>query len=81
LVRMHIIFAPETVVSRLRIAKAIYVALPLVIQHIKKDGLDGIIFDSVSSGLIKFLGRFGFKAVEGTQDYKLSFENGERDVL
>jgi hypothetical protein len=73
LVRMHILFGDDTV-SNSRIARAIYKTLPVIIKHFMEAKFHGMIFDSVSVGLVQFLERFGFKSIEGTNDYLLTFE-------
>ena len=77
LIRMHIIFGSPESVSKMRIAKAILVGLPVIVQHFKDVGFTGLIFDSVSPDLIRFLGRLHFNPVEGTNDYLLKFEKTE----
>jgi hypothetical protein len=72
--RFHILFAPAEAVSRGRIAKAMLRTMNVVFNWVKAEGYTGIIFDSVSDGLIKFLNRVGFKPVEGTNDYLLHFD-------
>jgi len=60
LIRMHTVFAPEAEVSKRRVAQAISQAMPALMGLAKKNGGKGIVFESVSSKLIDFMGRFGF---------------------
>jgi hypothetical protein len=73
LCRFHILFAPLNIVSKIRVAKVLLKATKVVFEHFRAEGYSGIIFDSVSNDLIKFLSRSGFKSVEGTNDYLLQF--------
>jgi hypothetical protein len=72
--RLHILFAPESSVGRMRVAKAIIKTFPVILQHFKDLGYDGMIFDSVSPNLIRFLSKFGFEAVDNTNDFLLKFD-------
>jgi hypothetical protein len=71
---MHILFAPESSVSRMRVAKAIVKTFPTILQHFKDLGYDGLIFDSIRPSLIRFLNKFGFEPVDNTNDYLLKFD-------
>ena len=66
-------FAPEDVVSKRRLVHAILQALPKIIGIIKANGSKGLIFDSVSPSLVRFMEKVGFKQVQESDSYKLSF--------
>jgi hypothetical protein len=78
--RMHILFAPESSVSRMRVAKAVVKTFPTILQHFKDLGYEGLIFDSVSQSLIRFLSKFGFKAVDNTNDFLLKFDPADAEI-
>jgi hypothetical protein len=64
-VRLHVQFAPESVVSKRRVAVALLRAIPTFAETVGRP----LITESVSPSLIKFLERVGFERVYGTDDY------------
>jgi hypothetical protein len=74
LLRMHTQFAPETVVSRRRVAVAINKVLPEYLALAAEVGISGIVFETVFSALAAFMARIGFVKAEGeNNDYILKF--------
>lgn len=67
-VRLHIQFAPQNEVSKMRVAAAFIDGFPRMLQTIKNMGYAGIVFESTSSSLIHFMRRMGFEPCGG-QDY------------
>jgi hypothetical protein len=65
-VRLHVQFAPESLVSKRRVAVALLRAIPAFYDAIKRP----LVTRSVSPLLIKFLERAGFKSARGN-DYIL----------
>jgi hypothetical protein len=63
-VRLHVQFAPESVVSKRRVAVALLRAVPVFADTVKRP----LVTESISPSLIKFLERVGFKSVGGN-DY------------
>ena len=63
--RMSVPFAPEAVVSKKRLIHSIVTVFPKVIEGFKTQGKKGVTFDSESPRLIRFMGQFGFKDVDG----------------
>jgi hypothetical protein len=71
-IRIHTQFAPESVVSKRRLVVGMLQAINTLIE-VYKSTAKGLVFNSVSPGLIAFMGRLGFIAV-GNDDYRLDFE-------
>jgi len=63
-VRIGTQFAPENQVSRKRVAKSIAQAMPVLKTVTEKEGFKGLIFESISPSLIKFMFSFGFQSYE-----------------
>lgn len=76
LFRFHMQFAPESEVSKIRVAKALLTIYPLLIDEAKRYKMNGIIFKSTSDLLIHFLTKqqFGFKDC-GNDDFLLQWES------
>jgi len=73
-VRIHTQFAPETQVSKRRLVVGMIWAVKVLIEVYKAQGHKGLIFNSVSPGLIGFMDKhLGFKSI-GNDDYRLDFE-------
>lgn len=66
-VRMHIQFAPANEVSKIRVAGAFLDGLPRMIQTMHGMGFRELIFESCSKSLIRFMERFGFRAIGENQ--------------
>lgn len=60
-VRMHIQFAPEDVVSKIRTAKAILEGIPVLAELMDEHEATKIVFESTNDQLVKFMNRMGFK--------------------
>lgn len=76
-VRLHIQFAPQEVVSRGRVAKAIIEALPMWETYAKTQGKQGIVFESISATLIVFGEKLGFERIGQSDDYVLRFQESQ----
>jgi hypothetical protein len=75
LARMHCQFPPPEQVEKRRIAQAISDALVVVGVKFQQDGLKGIIYESTSESLIRFMNKLGFKpCLESINDFVLLFE-------
>lgn len=73
-IRIHTQFAPESEVSKLRVAKTIIQVLPVLMVYGKERKLKGFVIKSVSPSLINFLQiKFGFTPI-GNDDYWMPFE-------
>ena len=68
--RLSVQFAPSNVVSKRRLIPAMLETLPKLIETAK--GSKGLIFDSVSPALIKFMGKMRFTKFEN-DSYLLLF--------
>lgn len=66
--RMHIQFAPQNEVSKLRVAGAFIDGIPRMLSSMKHLGFSGLIFKSTSASLIRFMGRMGFVSI-GDDDF------------
>lgn len=66
--RLHVQFAPSEIVSRFRVMNAITSALPHFKEHARLEGKQGLITESISPSLIRFLQLQGFESV-GNNDY------------
>lgn len=53
--RMHIQFAPEKQVSKMRVASAIIDGIPRMVETMANFGFKALVFDSISSPLINFM--------------------------
>ena len=62
-VRMHIQFAPANEVSKIRVAGAFIDGLPRMKFQMKKMGFREIVFESCSKPLVRFMEKFGFRAI------------------
>lgn len=79
LIRIAMQFAPESIVSRKRLAIGLSeVGIPVMKIFAEHRKYKGLVFESVSPTLIAFGDRYGFKSV-GNNDYALIFEE-KRDV-
>jgi hypothetical protein len=79
LMRIHTQFGPEEQVSKIRVIKSLLWALPKMELVGRKFDLEGFVFKSTSSSLIKFMTyKFGFTPM-GNDDYSKPFE-GSQDV-
>ena len=74
MVRVHIQFAPEEIVSRSRVAKALINAFPSVWVVGKRNGLKGVVFESKNPLLALFTTKLGFWPVDGTDDFIKMFD-------
>jgi len=81
LVRVHIQFAPEEVVSRSRVAKALINSFPSAVIVGKQNGLKGIVFESKNPILAVFMTNLGFWPVEGTDDFVRMFDEDPKVVI
>ena len=63
-VRLHVQFAPESMVSKRRVAVALLKAIPAFYDAVKRP----LVTESISPSLIKFLERVGLKSSRGN-DY------------
>ena len=67
-------FAPESEVSKNRLVTALLsTGIPAIIKFAKRKEYRGIVFESTTESLIKFMDKQGFKPV-GADDYALTFE-------
>ena len=74
-VRLAVQYAPETVVSKRRVAIGISHGLvPAAIEFAKNNGYKGLVFESVSPALIGFGARLGFVKVPEKDDFILEFQ-------
>lgn len=74
LVRLHSQFATTEEVSETRVALSISEAIPRFIECAKRDGVKGIVTESVSPKLVAFLAaRLGFEYAGYGNDYVLPF--------
>lgn len=74
--RMHTQFAPESQVSKKRVALAIIQGIVAIIPTLKEKGAKGIVYESTSPSLIDFMGKKGFiprPGKENMDDYVLKF--------
>jgi hypothetical protein len=71
LIRLHCQFGPENEVSKRRVAVAISEALPAVEIMARQKGSTGLIYESSSPGLIKFLEKRGYVPAETNQFVKI----------
>ncbi len=72
--RMHTQFAPVSEVSKQRVTEAILETLPKFIERVKQDGIQFIVFETTFPQLAGWMQiAMGFRQVEGTNDYKLTF--------
>jgi len=74
LLRISTQFAPESEVSKRRLVVSLTRSLvPMIIKFGKDNKFDGAVYESVSSKLIEFMSKFGFRPA-GNNDYMLAFE-------
>lgn len=71
--RLSVQFPPVEAVPKRRLVRAMIQTLPKLIDIAKINGSKGLIFDSVSPSLIKFMGKLGFLQVAGDDSYLLLF--------
>lgn len=70
-IRLHTQFAPRDEVSKVRLVEAMLRFIPILQYMCRKQGGNGIIFQSVSLSLIEFMkNKFGFQPAGG-DDYIL----------
>jgi hypothetical protein len=62
---LNVQFAPVSVVSKIRLVRALLEAFPKIVLLAKARGYEGILFKSDSISLIRFMGRLGFKEIDG----------------
>ncbi|VVB52821.1 Uncharacterised protein [uncultured archaeon] len=74
LLRMHCQFAPESEVSKIRSAKSLIWAVPIMEHYAKEQGLKGLVYKSVSEPLISFMQRQFAFVPTGNDDYIKTFE-------
>lgn len=74
LVRLHVQFAPESVVSKRRVIHAILDGFPRFVWVMKTFPIKGIIFESVNDLLISFMKKKLSFASCGGDDYLLQFQ-------
>lgn len=77
LIRMHVQFGPQNQVSKSRVARGIARAMPALKKVAQEKGAKGFVFESLSPGLIRFMGVLGFVPMPGKEnvdDYVLRFE-------
>lgn len=73
-VRIHTQFAPLPVVSKRRLVAGVIEAVETLVVYYREMGKKGLIFNSINSSLVAFMGKYlGFKSV-GSDDYQLNFE-------
>lgn len=75
--RLHIQFAPENVVNRVRVAKAIIEALSVWKLYAQTQNKSGIVFESRSPSLIRFGEKLGFLREGQSNDYVLRFQESQ----
>lgn len=74
LLRLHVQFAPESEVSKLRTIKSMTWAMPVMEYFAKQNKLKGMIYKSVSPSLISFMQiKFGFTPLGHDDDYVVEF--------
>lgn len=71
-VRLHIQFAPAVDVSQMRQVKAILNGWPRFLDTVTVPGVKGIVFQSISPSLIKFMKRMGFEDSQNENEYVLA---------
>jgi hypothetical protein len=71
-IRLSVQFAPLEEVGKLRLIRAMLQTLPKLIEVAKKEKGKGLIFDSESPTLVRFMEKMGFKNV-GDDSYRLAF--------
>lgn len=71
-VRLNTQFAPESEVSKKRVAMAITDAFPRIAEVMRHQDATGIVFSSESPLLIGFMERHGFKSI-GNTDFLFRF--------
>lgn len=75
LYRLSCQFAPVDVVDKKRLIKSIVEILPILLWHVKTRGAKGLMFNSVSPKLVRFMKTLGFQpSWEHYGDYELGFE-------
>jgi hypothetical protein len=73
LLRISVQFAPEEVVSKRRLIRAMLKCWPILVQFAKSEKYEGMVFTSVSPLLVKFMSKLNFKEAEDS-DYVFKFE-------
>jgi hypothetical protein len=75
LYRLHCQFPPQEVVNKRRLVHGMLGIFPLLLQHAKDAGAKGLVFDSVSHKLVRFMAKLGFEpSWEHAGEYVLRFE-------
>lgn len=72
--RLHTQFGPESEVSKKRTMKSLIWGLPKMILLASQEGFKGLVYESTSPTLIKFMEKQGFHAVENN-DHELLLES------
>ena len=70
--RLHVQFAPESEVPKRRIASTLLEGFPVVATLVSQKGFKGLVSESRSESLIKFMTKIGFKFLK-ENDYVLMF--------
>jgi hypothetical protein len=70
--RLSVQFAPEELVPKIRLVRAMLQTFPKLVEIAKENGSKGMIFYSESPTLIGFMSRLGFKD-QGDDNFKLTF--------
>lgn len=70
--RLNCQFAPTEIVGKRRLIRAMLELFPVVISFAKQDGGKGLVFNSTSPTLTRFMGRLGFLPI-GDDDYRFEF--------
>lgn len=70
--RVHIQFAPESVVSKRRLVVGLLMGLGVMKGSLPDAGMKGMIFNTINPALANFFIKQGFKSV-GNDDYRLDF--------
>ena len=68
---LHLQFAPESVVAKIRLVRAMLKVFPLVMDELNKNFL-AVKFESTSTPLIRFFSKLGFQRADG-DFYRLDF--------
>lgn len=71
--RMHTVFAPESQVEKKRLVLSLLEGFPQLVAVMGTGGFKGIVFESTSESLVKFMSHLGFVPQSGN-DYVLTFE-------
>lgn len=75
--RLNTQFAPESEVSKKRLITGLLEGFPILAELMRQKGFKGIVFESTSRSLIKFMSSFGFIPRGGSEfvdDHVLMFQ-------